>query len=356
MARPPKIGADYFPLDADIFQDRKIMVLRNSLGFPAISVYLALLCNIYKEHGYFMQYDECDGSLIAEWIGGGCTAEFVDEVVICCFKSKLFDENLYNKYHILTSKGVQSRFLRICEYRKTVLLCSEYVLVDTNSDNLLPQSMQSKINFFSVNQEVNSVNQEVNSVNHEVNSVNREVNSVNQEVNPQSKVKEIKSKSKSSSSESKAPPNIPSKEIIRLFPNSVKREVAEQISAGLIEWLEIFPSDIIKMAINISLEYNAFNLRYICKVLSNWKINGLKSCNLNNIASAEQIKVKKSKFANYNGRNWDFNRLEELASNSSDKMYNEGDITNSDMSLSEKGVQNEQQVEKITKHDESSRV
>ena len=47
MGRRVKKGLDYFPLDVDFFQDIKIRKLIRCQGGKALTVYIALLCNIY---------------------------------------------------------------------------------------------------------------------------------------------------------------------------------------------------------------------------------------------------------------------------------------------------------------------
>lgn len=57
MARPKKTGLDYFPFDVDFFSDKKIKRLRASYGVNGVTVYLYLLCEIYR-NGYYVEYDD----------------------------------------------------------------------------------------------------------------------------------------------------------------------------------------------------------------------------------------------------------------------------------------------------------
>ena len=58
MARPQKEGLDYFPLDVDFFSNRKIKALMGRFGAQGVTYYLYLLCEIYREHGYYLQTDD----------------------------------------------------------------------------------------------------------------------------------------------------------------------------------------------------------------------------------------------------------------------------------------------------------
>ena len=57
MARQQKAGLDYFPLDVNIFSDNKIRILKARYGVNGVSVYIYLLCEIYK-NGYYMQWND----------------------------------------------------------------------------------------------------------------------------------------------------------------------------------------------------------------------------------------------------------------------------------------------------------
>ena len=48
MARPRKRGLAYFPLDTDLFGDRKIQRLLKKYGNDGVMTYLAVLCETYS--------------------------------------------------------------------------------------------------------------------------------------------------------------------------------------------------------------------------------------------------------------------------------------------------------------------
>ena len=51
MARISKPGLDYFPLDVNFFQDRKVRRISNRHHAAGIAALTSLLCLIYKEKG-----------------------------------------------------------------------------------------------------------------------------------------------------------------------------------------------------------------------------------------------------------------------------------------------------------------
>lgn len=112
MGRNKKIGLDYFPFDIDFFQDLKIRKLIKYQGGKAVTVYALLLCNIYKQ-GYYMRWDEELPFIVSEQTG--FEEAYIREVIKCCLVVGLFSKELYESENILTSKGIQERYQKICD-------------------------------------------------------------------------------------------------------------------------------------------------------------------------------------------------------------------------------------------------
>ena len=108
MARPSKQGLDYFPLDTDIFDaDPRLRVLVGKFGAGAFALYTRILCNCYREAGYYVRCDEDFYELLALDLGmdGQRVAETVDYMV----DRGLFDAGCFGR-GILTSRGIQRRY------------------------------------------------------------------------------------------------------------------------------------------------------------------------------------------------------------------------------------------------------
>ncbi len=117
MARPVKRGLNYFPLDTDFMRDRKIQRLTQKYGGEGISVYLAVLCELYASEGYYIP---CSDDLCFD-IGFTLQTEGtnVEEIIRFCVGVKLFDKGLFETAGILTSTGIQSRYREVCKkYRE----------------------------------------------------------------------------------------------------------------------------------------------------------------------------------------------------------------------------------------------
>lgn len=108
MARPPKCGLSYFPIDTGFFDDSKTLEIIDACGAQSISVLVYLLCNIYEKEGYYIRWDNGQSLLTARNLGikRGAVQEVVDKATQVGF----FDSGIYEKFEILTSRGIQKRY------------------------------------------------------------------------------------------------------------------------------------------------------------------------------------------------------------------------------------------------------
>lgn len=107
MARPKKNGIDYFPFDVDFFSDKKIRILKSRFGADGLTVYIYLLCEIYR-NGYYIQLDEDYEYIIADDLG--MSNEKVKQVLKFLLERSLLDSTLFQSDTIITSHGIQRRF------------------------------------------------------------------------------------------------------------------------------------------------------------------------------------------------------------------------------------------------------
>ncbi len=134
--RPIKQGLSYFPLDVDIDTDDKIVLIESRFGTEGFTVVIKLLMKIYKE-GYFYRWTERELLLFSQRIN--VEEPIVNAIVKDCIKWELFNKKLFNKYQILTSKGIQERFFEATKRRLKINVCKEYTLIPVidyiNKDN-----------------------------------------------------------------------------------------------------------------------------------------------------------------------------------------------------------------------------
>lgn len=151
MGRPPSKGMPYFPMDVDFLSDIKIRKIMRACGASSIAILLYLLGNIYRDEGYYMIWDEDVAFLIADNLG--VSEALVSETIKKALQVNFFNDQMLQKYSILTSKGIQSRFFEATKKRSNPQVISEYIIVSdtktrvTGAETLVKvaESTQSKV-------------------------------------------------------------------------------------------------------------------------------------------------------------------------------------------------------------------
>ena len=133
MARPVKEGLDYYPLNADFMSDIKVRRLIRSFGSKSIGVVIALLGMIYGDKGYYILLNDDVAFIISEQTLED--EDLVNQIINKLIEIEFFDKNLYEKHRVLTSKGIQKRFISATERRKDVKLITKYNLVNVNNNS-----------------------------------------------------------------------------------------------------------------------------------------------------------------------------------------------------------------------------
>lgn len=147
MARPLKQGLDYFPLDVGFLQDMKVRRIIKSCGASAISVLIWLLGSCYRDEGYYIWWTEDLPFIVADEIG--VTEGCVQEVVKRALQVGFFDAGMKEKHGILTSAGIQKRFLEVTSRRKAAFLRRDFALISINVDNNSINVCNNSINVYS---------------------------------------------------------------------------------------------------------------------------------------------------------------------------------------------------------------
>ena len=243
MARPTAKGVEYFPLNVNFINDLKVRKLLLSCGAEAIAVLIYLLSTIYKDEGYYVEIHEDEIDLIA--LDVNVTPEFVLKVINKACEVRLFDVNLYNNFNILTSKGIQERYLKITERRKNSVVITQF----------------------------NLINVDINSVNVNNNSINVDNNSVNVYKSTQSKVKKRKvQKSTEKSLSNDSCKNVyltqteerdcMNKKIYELYLNGIG-QISPTIKERLDDLVELYGMEHVIVAINTTIESGGSSIKYV---------------------------------------------------------------------------------------------
>jgi hypothetical protein len=138
--RRGKSGLDYFPLDIDFFIDEKIEFVSAKFGVIAELVTIKLLARIYRK-GYFIEWGDDLPYLYAKQFGETISHELIANTVEELVNRDFFDKKIFTKYKVLTSRGVQKRFLEATKRRKQTEIYKEYLLLSQQNVNILNQNV-----------------------------------------------------------------------------------------------------------------------------------------------------------------------------------------------------------------------
>lgn len=134
-----KSGIEYFPLDCLL--DDKFELIEAEFGLEGFAVIVKLFQKIYGGEGYYCEWTREVGLLFARKINAGYN--LVSEIVTAAIKRGIFDRQLYEKFQILTSHGIQKRYLEAVSRRKKVDIKSQYLLL-CNTQNFKNVDISSK--------------------------------------------------------------------------------------------------------------------------------------------------------------------------------------------------------------------
>lgn len=250
LARPQKEGLEYFPLDVDMDQDDKVALIEAQHGLVGFGVVIKLLMKIYK-HGYFYEWTEKQQLLFSKRVNVDINS--INVIINDCIKWELFDKEAFETYKVLTSKGIQKRYMEAVGRRQKVKIYKEYLLLDDETINVYK-------NLVIVN--INSNNEVVNA-----------------DINPQSKVKESKvKKSKRERRENEVSDNgnSLSEKSMKLCKYYETLKPGESITAHLAA-LNIFIGTYgyarARQALEVTMRNkNKFIKEYMEKILKNWVV------------------------------------------------------------------------------------
>lgn len=145
-----KSGIDYFPLDVTL--NAKFELIEAEFGLTGFGVVVHLLQEIYGKAGYYIEWTEEVALLFARKVGLG--GSVVSEIIEASIRRGMFDKEKYDKYHVLTSKGIQERYFEAVSRRKTLEVDYNILLVDVAQ--ILPNvDIQAKnVNILSKNADI----------------------------------------------------------------------------------------------------------------------------------------------------------------------------------------------------------
>lgn len=137
MARPIVQGLKYFPLDVAFFDDYKTLMIEERHGMEGGYCALRLIAMVY-EQGYYMPWEAHHEVAAARRMGNRFTGEKVMEVLNTCLDVGLFNRELFDRHHVLTSHGIQVRWQEVQTLmRHKVDINAAYWLVEPPAENVV---------------------------------------------------------------------------------------------------------------------------------------------------------------------------------------------------------------------------
>lgn len=226
-------GINYFPLNVHL--DDKFELIEAEFGLKGFAIVVKLFQKIYGQQGYYCEWTEDVALLFGKNVGLGGDA--VSEIVRVAIKRGIFDSELYDKYQILTSRGIQERYFEAVSRRKEVEVRKEYLLI-----------------------KVDQIYKNVRILNENVNISSKNVN-----ISEQKKVEESKAKEKKV--EERELPRLPVR-IVKLYENNIAPLTPITLQ-GLDDWLNAISEDVVEYAISEAVKNNKRNYKYIEAILRN---------------------------------------------------------------------------------------
>ena len=174
MARISKPGLDYFPLDVNFFQDRKVRRIPNRHHAAGIAALTSLLCLIYKEKGFYVAWNQDTLFDISQEVC--CEEEEMQAIIDDCLSVGLFDTYIYKEYGILTSQAIQEQYHKIItdSRRKYKLPLEQFWLIKEGEDGTENNSAEIRNNINSKGTEVDEAESHI--VGAEVNAIKTGIN------------------------------------------------------------------------------------------------------------------------------------------------------------------------------------
>jgi hypothetical protein len=136
MGRPLKDGLDYFPLDTK--NDDKLDLMEAKHGIVGYGVIIKLWSHIYKEFGYYYPWGEREQLLFSHRINVDINQ--VNAIIEYAIKIGIFDKSKA-KMGVLTSRGIQKRYVEASKRRHEITFYSNLLLVNVD---IIPVNVSNK--------------------------------------------------------------------------------------------------------------------------------------------------------------------------------------------------------------------
>jgi len=128
MARPKKVGLEYFSLDVKM--DDEVELIKGKHGMEGFGVLISMFQTIYGDKGYYYSWTEREQILFSNKVS--VDRNLVTTIINDCIKWDIFSKEMYENHQILTSKRIQDQYISATYKRTEVKIREEYLLIEKN--------------------------------------------------------------------------------------------------------------------------------------------------------------------------------------------------------------------------------
>lgn len=255
MARPPKVGLDYFPLDVNFLNDLKTKKIVRSYGASAVAVALNVFINIYRDNGYYAECDDDFTFLIADELK--LDEEYTKNVIKKMVEVDFFDKNLYENHKILTSIGIQNRYVLASGRRVRTKINVVYDLINRKNDEFMLTETQENDSFCTqkYTKENKRKEKKRNKIKEDVTEEKNEIKNLADEPTATTAQKNIS-------------------EVFVFYENHFGM-TSDYIRQSIIKWCNDLNPTLVKRALEIAVEENVLKFRYANAILVDWANKGI---------------------------------------------------------------------------------
>ncbi len=119
-----RCGIEYFPVPVTFPLSFKVLEVK--YGCEIYFVYVKLLQSIFGDEGFYVKCDEDFYTIISSEVKLSC--DRFKEIVLAFVERGIFDEDMFNKYSILTSEEIQKEYLNAVKRRSSVVMEEKFCL------------------------------------------------------------------------------------------------------------------------------------------------------------------------------------------------------------------------------------
>ena len=281
MARPPKVGLDYFPLDVNFLNDLKTKKIVRSYGASAVAVALNVFINIYRDNGYYAECDDDFIFLIADELK--LDEEYTKNVIKKMVEVDFFDKNLYENYKILTSIGIQNRYVLASGRRVRTKINEVYDLINPKKEEFLPTETEF---MYTETQE----NESLCIQKYTKEKKRKEKKRKEIEVVSNNEIENLADEPATTTAQKQI------SDVLNFYENHFGM-LSDYIRQSILKWCNDLNPALVKRALEISVEDNVLKFRYANAIMVDWAHKGIDTLEK---ALAEGNARQRAKQNNYN--------------------------------------------------------